>query len=76
MSIICSVVGGHLIFIDFPPRRWQGYYAYSSIVVGFLHLKVAIISLPLLRSRHNIPSTPTPHDVQGFEHKHEVEMFT
>jgi len=35
---------------------WEGSYAYSSIVGGFLHLlKVGIISLPSL-SNHNIPS--------------------
>jgi hypothetical protein len=35
---ICSVFGGHLIFINFPPKKWGGYYAYSSIVRGFFHL--------------------------------------
>jgi hypothetical protein len=35
---ICSVFGGHLIFINFPPRKWEGYYASSSIVTGLLHL--------------------------------------
>jgi hypothetical protein len=24
---ICSVCGGHLISINFPPRNWEGYYA-------------------------------------------------
>jgi hypothetical protein len=33
----CSVFGGHLISINFPPRNWERYYAYSSIVGGFLH---------------------------------------
>jgi hypothetical protein len=34
---ICSVFGGHLKSINFPPKKWEGYYAYSSIVGGFLH---------------------------------------
>jgi hypothetical protein len=25
---ICSVLGGHLISMNFPPRNWEGYYAY------------------------------------------------
>ncbi len=45
---ICIVFGGHLIFINFPLRKWEGYYAYSSIVAGFLHLYVGIRYLPLL----------------------------
>jgi hypothetical protein len=38
-------------------KKWEGYYVYSSIGGGFLHLLVegGIISLPLLRSRHKIP---------------------
>jgi len=35
---ICSVFGGYLMSINFPPRKWEGYYAYYSIVGGFLHL--------------------------------------
>jgi hypothetical protein len=35
--------------------EWEGSYAYSSIVGGFLHVQVGIISLQSLRSRHNIP---------------------
>jgi hypothetical protein len=35
---ICSVFGGHLISINFLPKKSEGYYAYSSIVEGFLHL--------------------------------------
>jgi hypothetical protein len=27
---ICSVFGGHLISINFPPRKWEGHYAYCS----------------------------------------------
>jgi hypothetical protein len=27
---ICSVFEGHIISINFPPRNWEGYYAYSS----------------------------------------------
>jgi hypothetical protein len=29
---------GTLISINFSPRKWEGYYAYSSIVGGSLHL--------------------------------------
>jgi hypothetical protein len=29
--------------------EWEGYYAYSSIVGGLLHLQVGIISLPTSR---------------------------
>jgi hypothetical protein len=35
--------------------EWEGSYAYSLIRGWFLHLQVGIISLPSLRSRHNIP---------------------
>jgi hypothetical protein len=53
------------MFIYFLPKKWEGYYAYSSIVGVFLHI-VGIISLSLLRSRHYIPRTPTPHDLFRF----------
>ncbi len=33
--------------------EWEGSYAYSSIVGGFLHSQIDLISLPSLRSRHN-----------------------
>jgi hypothetical protein len=42
-------------YIDHEAYEWEGPYAYSSIVRGFLHLQVGIISLPSLRSRHSIP---------------------
>jgi len=42
-------------YVDHEAYKWEGYYAYSSIVGGFLHLQVGIISLPSLRSRHHIP---------------------
>jgi hypothetical protein len=35
--------------------EWEVSYAYSSIGGWFLHLQVGIISLPSLRSRHNMP---------------------
>jgi hypothetical protein len=35
--------------------EWEGSYAYSSVVGGFLHLQVGIISLTSLRSRDNMP---------------------
>jgi hypothetical protein len=43
-------------YVDHQAYEWEGSYAYSSIVRGFLHLQVGIISLPSLRSRHNYPS--------------------
>jgi hypothetical protein len=55
---ISSVFGGHLKSINFSPRKWEGYYAYSSRVGGELCLLlirptieegVGIISLPQLR---------------------------
>jgi hypothetical protein len=51
--------------VDHKVYEWEGYYAYSSIARGFLHLQVqaGIISLPSLRSRHNIP----PREVDGFK---------
>jgi hypothetical protein len=41
-------------YVDEEANEWEGYYAYS-IVGGFLHLSVGIISLPPSRSRHHIP---------------------
>jgi hypothetical protein len=49
---ICSVFGGHLISINFPPRNWEAYYAYSSRMGGKLCLLVGGRTLPLLMSRH------------------------
>ncbi len=55
---ISSVFGGHIKSINFSPREWEGYYAYSSRVGGELCLLlirptieegVGIISLPQLR---------------------------
>jgi hypothetical protein len=31
---IYNVFGGHLMSINFPSRKWEGYYAYSSMVGG------------------------------------------
>jgi len=42
-------------YVDHKAYEWEGYYAYSSIVGGFLHLQVGILSLPSLKSRDNIP---------------------
>jgi len=39
--------------MNFSLRNWEGYYAYSSKVGGFLHIGVR--TLPLLRSRHTNP---------------------
>jgi hypothetical protein len=44
---ICSVCGGHLIFINLPPRNWEGYYAYSSRMGGKLCLLVGVRTLLL-----------------------------
>jgi hypothetical protein len=41
--------------IDHKAYKWEGSYAYSSIVGGFIHLQVCLMSLPSLRSRYNIP---------------------
>jgi hypothetical protein len=37
---ICSVCGGHLICINFPPRNWEEYYANFSRMGGKLCLLV------------------------------------
>jgi hypothetical protein len=39
---------GTLYPINFPLRKWEGYYVYYSKVGRFLHLKVGITSLSLL----------------------------
>jgi hypothetical protein len=31
---IYNVFGRHLMSINLPPRKWEGYYAYSSMVGG------------------------------------------
>jgi len=41
-------------YVDQEANEWEGSYAYS-LVEGFLHLSVGIISLTHFRSRHNIP---------------------
>jgi hypothetical protein len=38
-------------FINHKAYEWEGSYAYSSIVRGFLHLQAAIMFLPSLRIR-------------------------
>jgi hypothetical protein len=43
-------------YVDHKEYEWEGPYAYSSIVGGFLPLQVGIISLPSLKSRHNNPA--------------------
>jgi len=48
---IGSVCGRHLIFMNFPPKNWEGYYAYSSRVRGKLSLFIFVRTIPLLRSR-------------------------
>jgi len=59
---ICNVCGGHLIFMNFPPRNWEGYYAYSSRVGGKLCLLIDVRTLPLL-SRHKNPPIHWPPDL-------------
>jgi len=43
-------------YVDHEGFEWEGFYAYSSTMGGFVHLLVGIISLPPLRSRHKYPS--------------------
>jgi hypothetical protein len=62
---ICSLFRGHLIFINFPPQNWEGYYAYSSRIGGKLCLLIGVRTLPLLRSRQN-PPIHMPHDWHRF----------
>jgi len=57
---------GTLISVNFPPWKWEGCYAYSSVVGGKLCLLQGVRTLPLLRSAHNVPPTPTPHDLHRF----------
>jgi hypothetical protein len=42
-------------YIDDEVWEWEKYYAYSSIMGGKLCLLIGVRTLPLLRSRHNIP---------------------
>jgi len=64
---ICSVCGGHLIFINFPPSNWEGSYAYFSRMGRKLCLlEVGVRTLPLLRSRHKHPPIPKPCDLHRF----------
>jgi hypothetical protein len=63
---ICSVCGEHLLSINFPPRNWDGYYAYSSRMGEKLCLLVGIRTLPLLRSRHTNPPSHMPCDIHRF----------
>ncbi len=62
----CSVCGGQLIFMNFPPRNWEGYYAYSSKVGGKLWLLIGVRTLPLLRSMHKNPPIYPPCDLHRF----------
>jgi hypothetical protein len=62
---ICSVCGGHFISMNFPPRDWEGYSAYSPRVqeIQCLLLKgrreimptYRCKTVPLLKSRHKNP---------------------
>jgi hypothetical protein len=45
---VCSVCGGHLISIIFPPRNWEGYYAYSSRMGRNICLLVGVRTLPFI----------------------------
>jgi hypothetical protein len=58
----------HISLYNKPPSWKTGgiLYAYSSIVGGKLCLLVGVRTVSFLRSRHNIPSTPTPHDLHRF----------
>jgi hypothetical protein len=47
-------------YVDHDVYEWECSYAYSSIVRGFLHLQVGIISLPISRREidgYKVPST-------------------
>jgi hypothetical protein len=49
-------------YVDLKVYEWEGSYAYSSIVGGFLHLQVGIISLLIPRREidgYKVPSTYT-----------------
>ncbi len=37
------------IYVDQKAYEWEGSYTYSSIVEGYLHLQVNIISFPISR---------------------------
>jgi hypothetical protein len=45
----CSVFGRHFISMNFIPRNWEGYYAYSSKVGGKLCLFIGVKIVPLPR---------------------------
>jgi hypothetical protein len=45
--------------------EWEGSYAYSSIVTGFLHLKVNIISLQSLRGVGIISLPNSRREIDG-----------
>jgi len=51
--------------MNFPPRNWEGYYAYSSRVGGKLCLLIGVRTLPLL-SRHKNPPIHRPLDLHRF----------
>jgi len=53
-------------YLDHKVYEWEGSYAYSSIVRGFLHLQVGIISFPSLTSRHNIPPN-SRREIDGYK---------
>jgi hypothetical protein len=55
---ICSVCARHHMSMNFTNRNWEGYYAYSSRVVGKIVpiLLIGVRTLTLLRSRHKKPS--------------------
>jgi hypothetical protein len=43
-------------YVNHEAHEWENSYAFSSIIKGFPHLKVGVISLPPFKSRHNMPS--------------------
>jgi hypothetical protein len=63
---ICNVCAGYLIAMNFPPRNWEWYYAYSSRVGGKLCLLISVRTLPLLRCRHKNPPIHMPCDLHRF----------
>jgi len=54
------------IYINHEAYEWEDSYAYSSIVGGFLHLQVGIISLPQFLGGKLMDIRWPPHTLQIF----------
>ncbi len=53
-------------YVNHKAHEWESSYAYFSIVGGFSHLKVGIISLPPFKNRHNMPSI-SRREIHGYK---------